>query len=262
MGSSMINVGCCGFPVRKELYYEKLRVVEIQQTFYQLPRVATGERWRAEAPPQFEFAMKAWQLITHDPSSPTYQKLREVIPPNQKMNYGAFKGTEEVERAWLRTAAFARTIGANKVIFQTPAKFDPSTTHIKDLKDFFKGSRRDGLIFIWEPRGAWDPEAVEGLCKELGVVPSMDPFQAPLGEGNLFYVRLHGKTGNRDTYSDIELKALMKKASSYPEAYVMFNNTSMFDEACRLARLTGTVDSRKKAEGVAENSGGKKNDQP
>ena len=242
----MIKVGCCGFPVRKELYYRTLRVVEIQQTFYQLPRVSTGERWRAETPPPFEFTMKAWQLITHEPSSPTYRRLREGIPPNEKKNYGAFKGTEEVERAWLRTAAFARTIGANKVIFQTPARFDPSTTHIKDLKEFFKGLRRDGLTLIWEPRGTWGPEAVEGLCKELEVIPSMDPFQAPLGEGNLFYARLHGKTGYRYTYSDIELKALMKKGSSYPEAYVMFNNASMFDEASRLARLMGTVDARKK----------------
>ena len=48
MGSSMIKVGCCGFPVRKGLYYERLRVVEVQQTFYQLPRLSTGERWRKE----------------------------------------------------------------------------------------------------------------------------------------------------------------------------------------------------------------------
>jgi len=34
----------------------------------------------------------------------------------------------------------------------------------------------------------------------------------------------------------------LRKGSSYPEAYVMFNNTSMFDEACRLAKLIGAVD--------------------
>jgi len=55
-------------------------VVEVQQTFYQIPRIATGKRWREEAPPDFEFTMKAWQLITHEPSSPTYRRLRTVIP--------------------------------------------------------------------------------------------------------------------------------------------------------------------------------------
>jgi len=38
----------------------------------------------------------------------------------------------------------------------------------------------------------------------------------------------------------------LRKGSSYPEAYMMFNNTSMFDEACRFAKLIGAVDSREK----------------
>ncbi|MDI3299633.1 MAG: DUF72 domain-containing protein, partial [Bacillota bacterium] len=64
-----VQVGCCGFPEARELYYREFPLVEVQQTFYQLPRPATAERWRQEAPPGFLFAMKAWQLITHDPSS-------------------------------------------------------------------------------------------------------------------------------------------------------------------------------------------------
>jgi uncharacterized protein YecE (DUF72 family) len=69
-------VGCCGFPIKREIYYQNISVVEIQQTFYHLPQIATGRRWKDEAPLGFEFAMKAWQLITHEPSSPTYRKLR------------------------------------------------------------------------------------------------------------------------------------------------------------------------------------------
>jgi len=51
----MIKVGCCGFPKAKKKYYTHSPVVEVQQTFYHPPRVGTCERWRAQAPPGFEF---------------------------------------------------------------------------------------------------------------------------------------------------------------------------------------------------------------
>jgi uncharacterized protein YecE (DUF72 family) len=38
-----------------------LQVVEVQQTFYQPPRVATLEKWRLDAPANFEFTLEAWQ---------------------------------------------------------------------------------------------------------------------------------------------------------------------------------------------------------
>ena len=44
-----IRVGCCGFPMTKAEYYRYFPVVEIQQTFYNLPRVQTAARWREEA---------------------------------------------------------------------------------------------------------------------------------------------------------------------------------------------------------------------
>ncbi|HIC91498.1 MAG TPA: DUF72 domain-containing protein, partial [Syntrophaceae bacterium] len=72
----MIKVGCCGFPKAKGIYYQQFKVVEIQQTFYQIPRVSTVQKWREEAPPDFEFTLKAWQLITHPSQSPTYRRLK------------------------------------------------------------------------------------------------------------------------------------------------------------------------------------------
>jgi uncharacterized protein YecE (DUF72 family) len=112
----MIKIGCCGFPTRKEIYYQAFQVVEVQQTFYQLPLVATGKRWREEAPPNFEFTVKASQLITHEPSSPTYRRLRMKIPEEKKSSYGSFKGTDEIEEAWSKTAEFARASTSRKAL--------------------------------------------------------------------------------------------------------------------------------------------------
>jgi uncharacterized protein YecE (DUF72 family) len=51
-------------------YYRDFDVVEIQETFYQPGRIEKYEKRRYDAPAGFEFAVKAWQLITHEASSP------------------------------------------------------------------------------------------------------------------------------------------------------------------------------------------------
>lgn len=48
-----------------EIYAQRLPTVEINSTFYRLPRVSTTERWRDLVPPSFLFAIKASRLITH-----------------------------------------------------------------------------------------------------------------------------------------------------------------------------------------------------
>ena len=74
-----IKVGCCGFSMAQQDYFQRYHLIEIQQTFYQPPQLRTAEKWRASAPRQFEFTLKAWQLITHEPSSPTYRRLKKKI---------------------------------------------------------------------------------------------------------------------------------------------------------------------------------------
>ncbi|GFO96643.1 hypothetical protein ig2599ANME_0832 [groundwater metagenome] len=75
----MLLVGCCGFPTSLEKYFQTLRLVEVQKTFYKPPMLSTATKWRESAPKNFEFTVKAWQLITHLPESPTYKKANLVI---------------------------------------------------------------------------------------------------------------------------------------------------------------------------------------
>ena len=46
-------------------YAGKLDAVEINNTFYRMPRPALLERWAAETPPTFRFALKSPRSITH-----------------------------------------------------------------------------------------------------------------------------------------------------------------------------------------------------
>ncbi|MBC7292912.1 MAG: DUF72 domain-containing protein, partial [Thermoleophilia bacterium] len=47
------------------LYATRLPSVEINSSFYHLPRTTTLQRWLDKTPPNFVFAMKASSYITH-----------------------------------------------------------------------------------------------------------------------------------------------------------------------------------------------------
>lgn len=233
MAEGLTMVGCCGFPVGRKKYFQTFEVVEIQQTFYRPPGRDTVRRWREEAPDRFEFTLKAWQLITHEPSSPTYRRLRMPLSGEEKGQAGAFRWTDVVRRAWQATADAARLLGADKVVFQCPASFKPTAENKDRLRRFFTGIDRRGITCIWEPRGKWSEEEIAELCRELDLVHCVDPFKAEAVTGGLRYYRLHGISGYKHRYSDEELRRLVGRAEGASVCYFMFNNVSMMEDAMR-----------------------------
>ena len=140
-------------------------VIEIQATFYQPPANAVAQRWKAIAPAGFRFCMKAWQLITHTPSSPTYRRLKSGVSDSEKELYGSFRPTEQVALAWERTREIAAILGAEVIVFQCPASFLPHRENLRNLDTFFQGIDRDGRLLAWEPRGAeWSDTLIRDLC--------------------------------------------------------------------------------------------------
>ena len=233
----MVRVGCCGWPVARPRYFAVFELVEIQESFYNLPRLTTVEKWRATAPSGFEFVLKAPQLITHEPTSLTYRRLRVPLSEARKKRYGAFKPTQEVRAAWTETLALARALNSKIVVFQCPASFTPTAEHIWNLTGFFEKAERDDLAFAWEPRGEWSDAEVETLCKRLDLIHCVDPFQRRPVWKEPAYFRLHGKGGYHYKYSEAELKELRAVTRESKKVYVLFNNTEMFDDARRFLRL-------------------------
>lgn len=232
-----IRVGCCGFALAQSRYFRAFRLLEVQQTFYQPPRLATLQRWRQQAPADFEFTLKAWQLITHEPSSPTYRRLATPIPPSKHARYGSFRATDEVFAAWQTTLAAARALDASAIVFQCPASFAPTPAHVRNLRGFFRAIRADAKPFLlcWEPRGDWDRPTVLALCDELGLVLTVDPFSAEPPPAGVRYFRLHGIGGYRYTYTDDDLERL--REACVGDTYCLFNNVSMASDAQRFQAL-------------------------
>jgi uncharacterized protein YecE (DUF72 family) len=231
----MWKIGCCGFPRRREEYFRTFSVIEIQETFYQPPHPETLDRWRTTAPSEFEFTLKAWQVITHPFRSPTYRRLRERLARPEEA--GFFRCSDTVLAAWERTRDAARRLGARIVLFQCPASFTPAEEHVQSLRAFFTRIDRGGLICVWEPRGDWPRPLVSRLCFELGLVHGGDPFLSPPATGGLGYFRLHGIGGFRYRYSNGDLHRLLEVCAGHEPLYCLFNNVSVFEDALRFRAL-------------------------
>jgi len=217
----MIKVGCCGYPVGRKKYQETFRLVEINRTFYKVPKISTVIKWRKEAPENFEFTVKAHQDISHK-----YKlKLKDSVEIFETMKN------------------ICRNLAAKILLIQTPASFKPD--RLEEAEEFFRGIRREDLIVVWETRGPfWEKEEIREklryVLENLDVPHVTDPFRSlPVYSGPVAYLRLHG-SGSRMyyyQYSDEELSELHRIVKSLEsggrEVYVLFNNLSMFEDASR-----------------------------
>jgi len=224
----VIKIGCCGYPVGRKKYQETFRLVEINRTFYKIPKISTVIKWRKEAPADFEFTVKAHQDISHK-----YKlKLEDALKVFEAMK------------------PICQNLAAKILLIQTPASFKPD--RLKDAEEFFKSIRREELTVVWETRGpSWEDEetreTLRHILESVDVPHVTDPFKSlPVYTGSIAYLRLHG-SGPRMyyyQYSNEELTELHRIVKSLEsderEVYVLFNNLSMFEDASRFLSFIET----------------------
>ena len=255
-----VKTGCCGYRfyrppegVRKryrdrlQAYVSQYELVELNSTFYELPRPSTARRWREladEVKKEFEFIVKCNQRVTHPATSPTYRKVRAKIPPEKADEYGFFRQTEGVYEAWEETKRICLELRARICLFQCPTSFRPTEENLRNMETFFSSVERSGMTFAFEPRGAeWGPELVRDVCRRLELTHVVDPFKArPSHIHDVVYFRLHG-LGRRPyayKFRDEELLKLRELCREYEtdwDVYVLWNNYEMYDDCRRFSML-------------------------
>ncbi len=243
MEEPTVKVGCCGFPVSRKRYFQTHHVVEIQQTFYRLPSEKTVKKWRNEAPRNFEFTIKAWQVISHSPKSPTWRKAKITLENPEA--YGSLKPTSENLNVWRRIVNIAEILGAKVIVIQTPPSFKMNKENLKNAVEFIRKAKNISkeMLIAWEPRGNWinNPESIKRVIEETNIIHCVDPFiMDPVTVERTIYLRLHGKNGKwpnyKYKYTEGDLEILMSKIINYikegaSEIYVMFNNIYMYDDS-------------------------------
>jgi uncharacterized protein YecE (DUF72 family) len=117
-----------GLPQRRwlEHYAERFATVEVNATFYRLPRAATVEDWARRTPDDFVVAVKASRYLTHvlrlrEPAEPIARLMRTLeplgdrlgpvlvqLPPNMRRDLDALDGALRHFPAGVRVAVEPR----------------------------------------------------------------------------------------------------------------------------------------------------------
>ncbi|MBC7321042.1 DUF72 domain-containing protein [bacterium] len=233
----MIFVGCCGWGylrIPRDLkrsfksvlsYYASLfDLVEVNSTFYTVPRLSTAKRWKEEVHSNFLFTVKASRIITHIDRFSTERSLELV--------------SFYIE--------FSKLLGAPILLFQLPSTFPKK--NMDDLVRILGGFGNTDIKFALEARNL-DIYEREELAKLTNTIPVIDPFTVldtnfrPSPIFDTFYFRLHGvppgKVMYRYDYTDSDLGQLLfylEPIKGY-NVYVLFNNTEMYKNALRFKEM-------------------------
>lgn len=189
-------------PAKQMLQYygEHLPAVEINNTFYQMPKEDVLLGWSAKVPDRFRFSIKASRRITH------FRRLN---------------GTEEVVDHLLTTiAVLGDRLGV--VLFQLPPNFK------KDLErlEAFLASLPTDIRVAFEFRNpSWFEDDVLDALRNHGAALVTADTDDSDGEiiptASWGYLRLRGSG-----YSDAEVAAWAKKVATqdWEEAFVFFKH--------------------------------------
>src|ERR1700712_620544 len=64
---------------RLEFYASRFNSIEINSSFYKIPRALTYKKWADMVPKDFQFTVKLWQGITHEKNHTSLQENLEVF---------------------------------------------------------------------------------------------------------------------------------------------------------------------------------------
>lgn len=191
-----------------EHYAQHFDTVEINNTFYHLPREQTMVNWHDRVPAGFLFAVKASRYITH------IKKLRNTA--------------EEVERFFALASLLGEHLGP--ILYQLPPNLHKDLSRL----DEFIASipMRDRAVFEFR-HASWYEQDTFDLLNRRGValcVHDMGDKAPPrVVTGGLVYIRFHGTNGRyQGNYPDHLLQEwadwMKSQIGDARAVYAYFNN--------------------------------------
>ena len=189
-------------------YCEHFPVVEVNSSFYHLPRESTLEKWRDSTPEDFSFVLKAWRVITH------YKKLKDI--------------RDEVKVFFERASLLREKLAA--VLFQLPPSLHRDLPLLRSLLRLLPRDVRCAVEFRHE---SWSVAETFELLEKFGKAYCI--INAPRHKTYMevtapfAYVRMHGRESWYSyAYTEAELAALAgeigKMLDENTDVLVFFNN--------------------------------------
>jgi uncharacterized protein YecE (DUF72 family) len=182
-------------------YGERFRAVEVNNTFYRMPRASVLEAWTGQVPADFKFALKAPRQITH------VQRLKGA---GDSVSYllqvsGALKGL------------------LGPLLFQLPPFFKKDVPRLAEFLALLPSQCRVAFEFRHQ---SWFDEEVFGLLHDhqaaLCMAEAEDDLEVPfVTTADWGYLRLR-----RPDYGDPELNTWVKlvQKQDWRDAFVFFKH--------------------------------------
>jgi len=190
-------------PEKKMLrfYGERFRSVEINNTFYRMPKASVLEGWAAEVPEHFRFVLKGSQRITH------FQRLKDT----------------DGSVAYLLKAASVLGERLGPLLFQLPPFLKKDLPRLRDFLALLPRERRAALEFRHQ---SWFDDDVFAALREhqaaLCIAEAENDLDIPfVSTADWGYLRLR-----RPDYGDPELQAWggRIRQQDWRDAFVFFKH--------------------------------------
>ncbi len=224
----MIRIGCSGWnyqhwrngvfypprlPPRRwlEFYAQHFNSVEVNATFYRLPKEQAVANWVRESPPGFLFAVKMSRYVTH------IKRLRD-LPPSIELFYSR-----------IRPLAGSSKLGP--VLWQLPETFRRDDERLAQALDALPPGRHcfEFRHESWFVEDVYELLRRSGVALVIGDTPRR-PFQAHELTADWTFIRFHhGTRGRRSNYSETELEEWAQRIEVWAreaDVYAYFNNDS------------------------------------
>jgi uncharacterized protein YecE (DUF72 family) len=192
-------------------YAARFDTVEVNSTFYRLPRESAVARWVEETPPGFVFAVKVSRYLTH------VKRLLDV-PDHLPLLYGR-----------LRPLLGSPKLGP--FLWQLPPTFACDLDRLARALEALDDGHRHAFEFR---HPSWFREETTTLLREHGVAlvigdrPQVHAFQTHELTAPFTFVRFHaGSRGRNGNYSHAELEEWGERLDRWAqevEVFAYFNN--------------------------------------
>lgn len=182
-------------------YASRFPTVEINNTFYRLPKQSVLQDWASRVPAEFTFAIKASQRITH------HARLKPEC-------------ADAVDFLLQNTAVLGDRCGP--ILFQLPPNLKKDADRLRGFLGLLPNGRRYTIEFRHE---SWFDDEVFAILRDRDValcVAEQDDFKCPVqSTASWGYLRLH-----RLDYDDAALGEWAKcvAAQQWSETYIYFKH--------------------------------------
>ena len=200
-----------GEPQRRwlELYAERFDTVEVNTTFYRLPRRDAVAAWVTQTPDGFTFAVKASRYLTH------IKRLTDL--------------GQGISRFYERIQPLIEAGRLGPVLWQLPGNFQRDDKRLQA----WLSALPDGRHTIEFRHPSWFVAPVMDALRERGVALTIGdhperPFQTRVATADWRFVRFHyGSRGRGGNYSAAEIEQWARRIAQWRRrqaVWAYFNN--------------------------------------